>query len=266
MVIGGDDPVLAGGREIVAAASRANALLRLFGSVAVRFRCALIYESAPELAQSPRDIDLVGLASESSAIETVLRRAGARPLKDFNVLNAGRQMRFAMDASHGGCTVDVILDKLCMCHTILLARRLSSHPLTISASDLLLSKLQVVEIGERDINDALAILLCFALGKATDNDRTLDVDYLGKLLGKSWGLHHTVSINLERLRIGSSRLANAEARHTATERIGSLCQLLARCRKTVWWRGRALIGERVQWYELPEEVAEDVPSANTITR
>ena len=38
------------------------------------------------------------------------------------------------------------------------------------------------------------------------------------------------------------------------QRIASIRNAIQNCRKTVSWKMRSLIGEKIQWYETPEEV------------
>ena len=46
----------------------------------------------------------------------------------------------------------------------------------------------------------------------------------------------------------------AEMKATVVERVDAIVAALDRGRKTIGWRARQVIGERVRWYELPEDV------------
>jgi hypothetical protein len=75
------------------------------------------------------------------------------------------------------------------------------------------------------------------------------------LCGGDWGLHHTVSDTLQRLAGDPpSYTLTVEQRRLVDERVGLLRQALDRHPKTLGWRVRARVGERVRWYEEPEEI------------
>jgi hypothetical protein len=52
----------------------------------------------------------------------------------------------------------VLVGTFKMSHEIPLGKRLTLEPLTIPMAELLLTKLQIIELNEKDVRDALAIL------------------------------------------------------------------------------------------------------------
>jgi hypothetical protein len=149
--------------------------------------------------------------------------------------------------------VDVVLDRLEMCHVLKLAHRLHLHPVTISATDLLLTKLQVVFPSERDVKDTLALLATFDLRPAPDEPDHLELDYICRLCGSEWGWHHTASMNLRRVEDWSALIRNDELRTAVCTRACAIADALSGCPKTLRWRLRNAIGERLRWYKVPEE-------------
>ena len=68
--------------------------------------------------------------------------------------------------------VDVLIDNFKMCHEIELKHRLSHSGSTISSEDLLLTKLQIVSMTEKDLVDLIAMLI----------DQEFDGGYISDLL------------------------------------------------------------------------------------
>ena len=121
---------------------------------------------------------------------------GYVPDKLFNALHGAKRLNF-MDPARDR-PLDVLLDRFVMCHTLDLRRRLTLEPLTIPLADLLLTKLQVVKVNEKDLRDMVALFADHAVeGEQGD---VLDLDRLTSVLGHDWGFEHTVRQNLAHLR------------------------------------------------------------------
>lgn len=139
----------------------------------------------------------------------------------------------------------MILDRLEMSHVLDLRGRLLLDPETLTPPDLLLTKLQVVEVNERDLKDAAAILHDHDSG----DDRVIEV------LAADWGWWRTVTANLDRLAHWVCALPGFERQAARIQdRIGALRRQIDRQPKSLRGKARANVGERVRWYELPEEV------------
>ncbi|MBA2682484.1 MAG: hypothetical protein H0U76_29340, partial [Ktedonobacteraceae bacterium] len=143
--------------------------------------------------------------------------------------------------------VDIFIDKMHMCHTIDFRERLSLDPRTLSLSDLLLTKLQIVEINEKDILDVIALLCDHEI---VTREPGIDAGYIAGLTAHDWGLQKTLELNLQKIR--QVALEQSFPEHVV-QRIDALLAVLAARPKSLGWKARALVGERVQWYELPEE-------------
>src|SRR5262249_61832822 len=92
--------------------------------------------------------------------------------------------------------IDVMVDQLTMCHTLDLRPSFGRQPFTIDAIDVLLSKLQIVELNEKDVRDIVHLLSALPLGR---EGVCLDTDRFGGLLGADWGWWRTVTGNLTKL-------------------------------------------------------------------
>jgi hypothetical protein len=232
--------------SVVRAAAARGLTVRVLGGVAIAIRCPAACERP--FARAYRDIDFVGRADEGPRLESLFAELGFTPERRFNSLNGHRRLMFRDEAN--GRTIDVLLDRFEMCHRIDFRHRLTLEELTLSAADLLLTKLQVVQAEEKDLLDALALLVDHELGGAAGE---LDADHVARLCAADWGLYRTAETNLTRLTERAERL-DEPARSRAQARLAALREQIAREPKSARWRARARVGTKVRWYRLPEEV------------
>jgi hypothetical protein len=130
-----------------------------------------------------------------------------------------------------------------MCHRIELADRLALDSPTLTATDLLLTKLQVVELNEKDADDAALLLAEHEVGRG--NGDWIDADYLAAVAADDWGFWRTMTGTLARL---------VELRPLVAAKARALEHILDEAPKSRRFKLRARVGERKRWYELPEEV------------
>jgi hypothetical protein len=130
-------------------------------------------------------------------------------------------------------------------------------PYTLSPVDLLLSKLQIVELNEKDLDDSLRLLVSFELAESGDPD-TIDLGVIASLVAEDWGWWKTIGLNLERLEatLADGVPATVEGgRVDPRAAVATLSRTLAETPKSRRWKMRDRIGERKRWYEVPEETA-----------
>ena len=228
------------GRRVLDAAARKNVPLRLLGGVAVRLHTDL-------LEREYKDLDFATTKKGSGDTQTLLRELGYEPHVGFNAMNARERLLF-FDDPHGR-QVDVFVGSFRMCHQIPLERRLGEQADTVPLAELLLTKLQIIELNEKDVRDAVALL---ATQDVTDDDAGLNGARVAELCCEDWGLWRTITRNLEQ--VGSHVGSYAVDRELVTARLGSLLARIENAPKSRAWRLRDKVGERKRWYELPEEV------------
>lgn len=231
-------------REAIAAADLVDVPMRLVGGLAFYALVQSAREGA--LARSYKDFDVVVPPKASGATSKVLEGLGFIPNKHFNALHGARRLIFS---SPEGFPVDVLVGEFVMCHRIDVASGLDRHPLTIAPADLLLSKLQIVQIEDKDLADAAAFLLDLHPG-----DGGFDVDRFVEPLADDWGFHRTVEINLGKLRDFARAKLEPGLAGLVGQRLEMLADAMVAATKSLRWKLRAKVGERVQWYDLPEEV------------
>ena len=130
------------------------------------------------------------------------------------VVSEGARAIFA--SASNGVHVDVFYEKLDFCHAIPLEDRLQVDAPTLPLAELLLGKLQIVKITEKDLVDMIALLLEHRLGDG-DGD-TINAARIAKLCAEDWGLWRTTTMNLEKLERFAGSYAQARRRTESAPR------------------------------------------------
>jgi hypothetical protein len=144
--------------------------------------------------------------------------------------------------------MDIFIDKFIMCHTFDLRPRFSLDSPTLPLADLLITKLQIIEMNQKDVFDIFALLHDHALGDGSDD--TIDADYIASLAVNDWGIWRSLETVLEVWH----DIIGSEGPYAVDSQIYPLRQALTAVPKSLAWKMRAQIGEQVRWYGLPEEV------------
>jgi hypothetical protein len=258
-----EDP-LAEALRVVAAADREGILLRLMGGMAVRAH-------APEWTHRTRrrevDIDFATRSKDRKAAFALLEREGYTPDKRHNAL-FGQHQGYFMDVPRRR-PVDILVDKLEMCHRFEFGDRLGKSTPTLPVAELLLSKLQIVKINKKDVLDALILLAEHPLGQddgEVDSNKGLSAVNIPRILSftsSDWGWWRTLTGNLDKLTqyldsdfteadmdVGGGRAVRFDPR----AQVEGLRKAIDEAPKSTRWKLRSTVGERQQWYQEPEEV------------
>ncbi len=235
--------------RIVREAAQHDLTLRLLGGAAINLHSPSASHRA--LARSYPDLDFVLRERRGDRAETLMTELGYSPDKPFNLYNGHRRLLF--HAERLGRQVDVFIGQFHMCHTIPLGDRLELEPITLPLAELLLTKLQIVQMNEKDVRDVCALLLDHPLGG--EDAEMLNEERIASLCADDWGLCRTVGLSLEKV-LEVSRGFDLEEGllHQLGSQLSSLHQALESAPKSTRWKMRARVGDRVPWYELPEEV------------
>ena len=208
---------------------------------------------SPSARQAPLrrkygDLDFVASSKQQASVQKLFESLGYEGDRRFNTLN-GHQRLLYLDGVNGR-QIDVFIDRMKMCHVIELANRLGHDGPTLTPADLLLSKLQVFEVNMKDLVDTVALLLDHPI--ADHDDDAINAAYLGKLTSEDWGLHRTLQLNTAKVRDAVKELEVDADR--VNQRLDELWTRIDARPKSLKWKVRARVGDRVSWYELPEEV------------
>lgn len=247
------EDIVAEGQRLVGLATTAGLTARLLGGVAIRVRCPSAQQ--PPLARNYGDLDLAAPRKDGRGLRTFFETAGYIADRRFNAMHGDRRLIFVDTARERH--IDVFLGAFRMCHVLELEDRLALDKQTLTPADLLLTKLQVVQLNAKDVLDSLALLHDFELTTNTGvaTDQVIDGAYIADLCAHDWGWYTTVSDNLEKVTTIGREIAGAEIVEIASKRIDTLRAALEAAPKSMKWNLRAAVGRRVQWYEEPEEVA-----------
>jgi hypothetical protein len=232
--------------ELIAATNSRGGQARVLGGIGVALRCPSAQGSAP-LARAYSDVDLVTTRSASTIVADTLHELGYVAQGRFNALHGRGRMLFDHP---DGVHIDVFVDQFSMCHRLDLGTRLALHDTTVTLGDLLLTKLQVAELNEKDVTDAAALMLDHDL---TTGEEGINVEYVTSVLCSDWGWWRTVSHNLGALpRHINGRLHPDAAAHVSA-RVTHLVQLIDEAPKSLRWKIRAKAGDRIPWRDEPED-------------
>ena len=232
--------------RILAAAGGAKVTTRLLGGVAVakHFHNSL----PPQLSRNYGDIDVMVSGKEVRRLREVLLGLGYEANRPFNSLHGDRRMQFFDLENHRH--LDVLVDVFEMCHK-LEDIALSEHAQTLSPADLLLTKLQVVQVTEKDLIDSSALLYEHEVRPGSGD--LIDLNRLSDVARKDWGWYTTIVDNLVKLNDFVAQRLSADEGKVILERVAAITAALEAAPKTIKWKARASVGRRVPWYVLPEE-------------
>jgi hypothetical protein len=224
-------------------------VLRLLGGVAFYLRCPSA--RIGNLARSYGDADFIGHARQSLEIKRLFGELGYAPRERFNAMHGSRRLGFTGSGQQR--RVDVFLDVFEMCHKFDLKERMEIDPQTIPLADLLATKLQIIQTNEKDFGDVICLLVDHEVS-GTDLRDTINGEYLARLCSEDWGIYKTFTMKLAMLGVAVETWDLKEPeRELVAKRIGQLSAAIEGAPKSIAWKMRAVIGERVRWYELPEE-------------
>ena len=148
-----------------------------------------------------------------------------------------------------GRHVDVFLDRLEMCHKIEYKKRLEIDSPTVPLAELLLQKMQIVKISEKDIIDTTMLILAHEIGETDEN--TINAGYIAGILSKDWGFFFTVTTNLRKVAslMREFKVLKKEEKETVSSRIDELLQRIEDKPKSRSWKMRARVGTSKKWYK-----------------
>lgn len=239
-----EDPIEEAGR-IAEAAKKAGVKVKLLGGAGIHLHSPSA--AHPPLRRKYGDLDYAMSKKDRKAVLAFFPSLGYEANERFNLMNGDTRLYF-YDAGNSR-QVDIFIDVFKMSHVIDLRGRLDGDGPCATPSDLLLSKLQIHEVNRKDLIDVIALLLDHPIGEGED---AIDARYLTRLACEDWGLCRTVELNFPKLlRVLDELEVDRALVHSRVEQLQAA---IAASPKPLKWRLRAQVGDRMQWYELPEEV------------
>jgi hypothetical protein len=234
-------------------ARQKGVILRLLGAVAFARRCPNHAYLRERLGRHYTDVDFAAYGREANAIRELLADAGY--VEDPQVYVDSEGTRLVAEHPGIGMHLDVFLDKLDFCHTVLWKGRLEIDEDTIPLADLLLQKMQIVQINEKDLIDTIMLLLEYPLGDS--DERTINIQRVAGICAKDWGWWRTLTMNLDKVRQMAEHYEQLTEDETdrLTAQVRAALERIEAEPKSMSWRLRAKIGDRKKWYRDVGELA-----------
>jgi hypothetical protein len=242
------------GKRLVEEARKRGLHLRLLGAIAFQFHCPKFSYLSTKLERVLTDIDFAGYSKENRELAEMMRGFGYEDEPAVTALFGHK--RLIWDNKTNGVHIDIFLDSLEMNHDIPFKDRLDLDELTIPLADMLLEKMQIVQLNEKDYIDTIMLIREHAIGENGNTPETVDAGYIAKLLASEWGFYYTVTTNLGKVqnRLTQYGELTTEDRHDITKKTEALLKRIDEEPKSFSWKMRAKVGPRNKWYRDVEEV------------
>jgi len=222
--------------------------LRVMGAVAFRIHCPKFLRLIDAMNRLLTDLDFMSYRKHRLDTIKLFRDLGYT--LDQEMLILSERLKFH---NSEGPDADVFMDELKMSHTINFENRLSLDSPTISLADLLLEKMQIAQINEKDIKDTIVLLREHEIGG--EEPETIDSGYVASLLAKDWGFYYTVTTNLKKV-VEFLPKYQALSDHDTRDlsmKVSKVLDNIEAAPKSTKWKMRSRVGTRSKWYEDVEE-------------
>ena len=239
-------------KKIIKASDSAGVLLRVIGSLAFQLHCPNFGYLQQVMGRAYTDIDFAAYSKQTKEIKVLMAALGYSENREVFIVSEGERAIF--DRPETGMHVDVFYEKLNFCHVICWTGRLEVDSPSIPLAEMLLEKMQIVQINEKDIIDTIMLLLEHPLG---DMDKeTINIKRIAELCSTDWGLWRTTTMNLNKVRLlaqGYEQLTS-EQKGKINSQVETAMTQLDQAPKSMAWQLRSRVGDRVKWYKDVDEV------------
>jgi len=232
--------------EIMDLAKQRNIPIAALGAIAFRIHCPKFKHIAYTMKRNLTDLDFAAYTKDADRISALFSDLGYQELLPVRMYFGGRRRMFQNEKN--GMKSDLFLDELHMCHDIPFKNRLNIDYPTLSLVDLLLEKMQIVELDAKDVIDTVALIREHEIGPS-DNE-TINTEYLSTLCGSDWGLWMTVTTNLRKMRsyLAQFKGLSDEDKDNVDKKIVRILEAIDDAPKSTSWKMRARIGTKKKWY------------------
>ncbi len=238
------------GRRLTEDAQKQGMILRVMGPIALHYyfpEYVDLYRRMERLGERVfTDIDFAAYGKHRGKLVPFFEAHGYELEKRAAMISGGTRMIFF---SSNIPMIDVFFDKLDYNHPIDYRGRLEAHPNCVSLADLMLQKLQIVQINDKDLKDAMLLLLA---GKIGDTDHeAINAKYIAKLFADDWGFYYTGTTNLKRIKESAHHVKalTDEQRDVIATQVETLLKIIEEAPKSGKWKGRAKTGTSKPWYK-----------------
>ena len=237
------------GRRLINEAQKEGLVLRVMGPIALHYYFpgfVDLYRRMERLGERVfTDIDFAAYSKHRGKLVPFFEAHGYELEKRAAMISGGTRMIFFSTKIP---MIDVFFDKLDYNHPIDYRGRLELDSYCVSMADLMLQKLQIVQINDKDLKDAMLLLLAAEFG---DNDRNvINAKYIAKLFSDDWGFYYTATTNLERIKnsVCHVQALTEELRGFIMAQADALLKIIEEAPKSGKWKARAKTGTSKPWY------------------
>ncbi|MDV3278568.1 MAG: nucleotidyltransferase family protein [Nitrososphaerales archaeon] len=218
--------------------------LRLLGGLAFKLLCPSSREA--RYYRENKDIDLMGRREDCREVMKIMETLGYKSREVFNKLSMGRRLIYYDMVNRR--RVDIFLDEFEMCHKFNFKDSLAPDSYTLPLTELMMTKLQVVEKTEKEYLDLVA---AFHDYDVTNGSGEIEGNKIAEACSKDWGVYATFTKSLAAL-LGWAQTLGSDDRSVVVPRIERLTGMIESKPKGLSWKMRARIGEKARWYEIPD--------------
>jgi len=239
-------------KQIIKASNDADIILRVIGSLAFQMHCPKYGYLQEAMGRAYTDIDFAAYRRQSKEIQGLMTSLGYSENREIFIVSEGERAIFVKPKV--GLHVDVFYEKLDFCHIIRWEGRLEVDNPSIPLAEMLLEKMQIFQINEKDIIDTIILLLEHPLG---DKDyETINIKHIAGLCSNDWGLWRTTTMNLEKVRLLIKDYAQltVEQKERIETQVMTALEYINQEPKSLAWRLRARVGDRIKWYKDVDEL------------
>lgn len=242
-------------KTLVAEAEKRGLLLRIMGGMAIYIHSTeyeALWRSLSRLGTKVfTDIDFVAYGKHRNELYEFVQSRGYKTDPRF-LYQFGKTRHIFF----GGRVpmVEIFYDHLEMNHTIPYKDRLEVDSPTTPLGELMLQKLQVVKINEKDIKDLIVLIRAHDVGEDDKEKINLHVFEFVDMFN-DWGWYYTATTNLNKVKKFANEYPqlSEEDKRIITERIDRMLSYIESKPKSFKWKMRAKIGTKTMWYNPVED-------------
>jgi hypothetical protein len=237
-------------RSLIEEAQKQDIILRVMGPIALHYYFpdhVDLYRRMERLGERVfTDIDFAAYGKHRNKLVPFFEQHGYELEKRAAMQSGGTRFIFFGKKIP---MIDVFFDKLNYNHPINYQGRLELNPHCVSLADLMLQKLQIVQINDKDLKDTM---LLFLAGQVSDTDRdAINVRYIATLFADDWGFYYTATTNLGKIKESSHHVKALDdsQRDIIREKIENFIKVIEETPKSGKWKSRAKTGTKKPWYQ-----------------
>ncbi|GBC71452.1 hypothetical protein HRbin02_01235 [Candidatus Calditenuaceae archaeon HR02] len=262
-----DEEIISEAIKIVNEGEKRGVILRILGALAIRIHSnglEALHKGLGRLGENTKgsftDIDLIGYSSQRAGVRELMEKYFSFVISRQFLLLYGKE-RLVYYHPDNLYRVDIFFDKLSFSHEIQFRKKGSSRleldSPTITVSDLLLEKLQIHQINEKDIKDIIVLLRAHDVGEG-EGDR-INLQYISNILCDDWGFWMDATENLRKTMKYAEKyfersLISQEDLSDVNNKCLKILDYLEECPKTKNWEKRARKGVKEKYWREVEEL------------